>query len=425
MITLIQARNFRSLRYIQQPLGDFNVLVGPNASGKTTFLSVLTFVNDILTNSIDAAFAHVSDFTDMTWNHNSDSIAIAIEARIPQHLLDSEEKFDTVRYEMELRVNDENGAIEFFTEAAMFLSRQHIPIIEALPELFPAFHVFKEEFFIPKTKKGLYNKHSARLISKVRNGNDNFYPEPNRLANGNKKQYSPSFRLGPRRSALKELPADETIFPVLLWFRELLTTNLQSIFLDSVKLRKASPPTLRSGFLTDGSNLPWLVFRLMQHTERYQMWIEHIRTALPDVESIRSIERPDDKHRYIQVTYTNGLQVPSWLLSDGTLRLFALTLIAYLPEIEGVFLIEEPENGIHPTAVETVVQSLRSLYGSQILLATHSPVILNAVEASDILCFNKTSQGETDIVRGHLHPRLRDWKGSPNLGVLLAGGVLE
>ena len=41
MITLIEALNFRCLCYISQPMGPFHVLVGPNASGKTTFLDVV------------------------------------------------------------------------------------------------------------------------------------------------------------------------------------------------------------------------------------------------------------------------------------------------------------------------------------------------------------------------------------------------
>jgi predicted ATPase len=43
MITLVEARNFRLLRYIRQSLDGFHVLVGPNASGKTTFLDVISF----------------------------------------------------------------------------------------------------------------------------------------------------------------------------------------------------------------------------------------------------------------------------------------------------------------------------------------------------------------------------------------------
>lgn len=44
MIRLIEALNFRCLRYVKQELGPFHVLVGPNASGKTTFLDVIAFL---------------------------------------------------------------------------------------------------------------------------------------------------------------------------------------------------------------------------------------------------------------------------------------------------------------------------------------------------------------------------------------------
>jgi predicted ATPase len=106
------------------------------------------------------------------------------------------------------------------------------------------------------------------------------------------------------------------------------------------------------------------------------------------------------------------------------LRLLALTIPAYLPDFQGVYLIEEPENGIHPSAVETVYRSLSSVYDAQILLATHSPVILSLAGAEDILCFAKTEAGATDVVRGSHHPALRDWKGTPNLGLLFGSGIL-
>lgn len=149
-----------------------------------------------------------------------------------------------------------------------------------------------------------------------------------------------------------------------------------------------------------------------------------MQTALPDIENIKTIERPEDKHRYLMLRYRGGLEVPSWMASDGTLRLLALTVPAYVPNLTGVYLIEEPENGIHPRAVETAYQSLSSVYNAQVLMATHSPVILSMVEADKVLCFAKTPTGETDIVRGIDHPNLKEWKGEANLGTLFAGGVL-
>jgi len=124
------------------------------------------------------------------------------------------------------------------------------------------------------------------------------------------------------------------------------------------------------------------------------------------------------------VKYKGGLEVPSWTVYDGTLRLLALTLPAYITELQGIYLIEEPENGIHPKAVETVIQSLSSVYNAQILLATHSPVILGISKIEDVLCFAKTEEGATDIVKGNVHPALAKWKGETNLGVLFAAGVL-
>jgi predicted ATPase len=113
------------------------------------------------------------------------------------------------------------------------------------------------------------------------------------------------------------------------------------------------------------------------------------------------------------------------MASDGTLRLMALTLPAYLDDFGGIYLIEEPENGIHPRAIETMYQSLSSVYGAQILLATHSPVILSVVDPDSVLCFAKNSDGVTDIVAGREHPALREWQGAENLGALFAGGVLS
>jgi len=201
---------------------------------------------------------------------------------------------------------------------------------------------------------------------------------------------------------------------------------VQCLALNSHIIRKPSPPGLGRQFQPDGSNLPWVVAELRKEPVRFAKWLEHVRTALTDIRDIDTVERPEDRHRYLVVEYANGVRVPSWLVSDGTLRLLALTIPAHLPAIEGTFLIEEPENGIHPRAIETVIESLSSIEGSQVLVATHSPVALNIVEAGEVLCFAKNASGATDIVSGAEHPALREWKkGEPDLGVLFASGILS
>lgn len=210
-----------------------------------------------------------------------------------------------------------------------------------------------------------------------------------------------------------------------LWLLDFLTSDIHSIMLNSLLLRKASPPGQGRAFRSDGSNLPWIVEDLLQKSpDNYAQWIAHLRTSLPDLAGVRVVERPDDKHKYLMLKYDNGLEVPSWMTSDGTLRLLALTLPAYLPEFSGVYMIEEPENGIHPRATETLFQSLSSVYNAQTFLATHSPVILSHVKPEDVLCFTRNIEGDTTIVRGDKHPALQDWKRDSDLGLLLASGVL-
>ncbi|MCU0292533.1 MAG: ATP-binding protein [Thermoanaerobaculaceae bacterium] len=419
MITLIEALNYRCLRYIKQPLGPFHVLVGPNASGKTTFLDVVGFLGRLISDGLDAAVEErTRNFQDLIWGRRGAGFELAIEAAIPEGLQVKTEAngYDVIRYELGLHLERESTEVSIVAEKVLLKRSAALGPVQR--DLFP-YAAAPPRTIISGTARHGQQK---LIVNKVRGGNDVFYSETYSSAG---KGWVPAFKLGPRKSALGNLPADERKLPAATWLKGLLDKGVQQLVLNSLLIRKASPPGQGRGFKPDGSNLPWVVAELDRKSHpRFEDWIAHLRTALPDLEGIRTVEREDDKHRYLVLQYRGGLEVPSWMASDGTLRLLALTLPAYLPDLSGIFLIEEPENGIHPRAVEAMFQSLSSVYGAQVLLATHSPVILGIVDADKVLCFAKTAGGETDIVSGANHPALRDWKGETNLGVLFAGGVL-
>lgn len=418
MITLIEAINYRSLRYISQPLGPFHVLVGPNASGKTTFLNVIAFLGDLVSEGLEYAVQErTSNFEDLVWNRAGKEFELAIEASIPdeKRRLLAGNGYDNVRYEVSVGINALSGEVEIGTEKVLLKKKTAIDV--ETESLFPLLPPVPNTILTPKAAKG-----ARTIVNKVPGGNDNFYSE---VAAESGKGWAPSFRLGPRKSALGNLPADESKFPISTWLKTLLKDGVQQFILNSLLIRKASPPGQVRWFKPDGSNLPWVIDVLQKkHPDNFQNWIDHLKTALPDIESIRTVEREDDKHRYLVICYRGGLEVPSWMVSDGTLRLLALTIPAYLPEFNGVYLIEEPENGIHPRAVATAFESLSSVYNAQILMATHSPVILGMVDADKVLCFSKSPEGATVIVEGNRHPALKEWQGETSLGVLFAGGVL-
>jgi predicted ATPase len=414
VLTRIEALRFRCLRHISQPIADFHVLVGPNASGKTTFLDIPALLGRLVTNGLDAAVeAWTQNFQDLIWNRNGESFEIAVEAAVPteKRVLLSDDQLDTVRYEVALGLKPDTGETAILGEKLILKRSDTAPAQQRLE--------FPNTSDAPATILTTESvKFSRTVINKRPGGSDNFYDETGKV-------WDHAFKLGPRKSALANLPEDETRFPVSSWFKGFLATGVQQIVLNSLLIRKASPPGQVRGFKPDGSNLPWVVADLERNNpKRLQDWVSHLRTALPDLVGIRTVEREDDKHRYLLLKYSGGLEVPSWMASDGTLRLLALTLPAYMTGFNGVYLIEEPENGIHPRAVDTMYQSLSSVYDAQILMATHSPVILSIVDVSRVLCFAKTTDGVTDIVSGDRHPALKEWRGETDLATLFGAGVL-
>lgn len=417
MIQLAEALNFRCLRYVSRPLKPFHVLVGPNASGKTTFLDVIGFLSDVISNGLDHALEdRATNPQDLLYQHRGSRMELAVEAMVPEHLLQTSKKngLSTIRYQVAIGFEESLGAFEFKAET--------LTLKRPTPQQSNQRTLFPDCVKAPRSLQHSVNASTNRtLINKVPGGNDNFYSEKKTTGRG----WAPSFRLGPQKSALGNLPADETSFPIASWFREFLRTGVQRLLLNSRAIMNPSPPTRVAGFLPDGSNLSWVVARLKKNDpERHTAWIRHLRTALPDLIDIGTVERPEDRHCYLIYEYDGGLRVPSWLVSDGTIRLTALTLPAYLADLRGVYLVEEPENGIHPGAVETVYDSLNSMYAAQVLLATHSPVVLSAASPDDVLCFAKDDEGGTDIVLGSEHPGLQKWRGDMDLGTLLASGVL-
>jgi hypothetical protein len=362
----------------------------------------------------NAVSVRTKDFRDLVWNHGNVPIELAVELKIPEKKKNEPKiDYEIVRYEVKVGFIDNTNEIGILFERAYF--KKTIAKKNIIRNLFP------QDFNSPDS---ITTKRSGRkILGKNPKGNDNFYFE---LGSKSGKGHFPSFSFGPQKSALANLPADEKKFPVATWLKSLIIKGIQKIELNSRVMRMASSPQQpRSILMPDGSNLPWVIERLQkENKEKFKLWIRHLQTALPDLENIKTFIREDDNHCYLKIKYKNGLEIPSWVVSDGTLRFLALTILAYIPDLTGIYLIEEPENGIHPNAVEALYQSLSSVYDAQVLLATHSPIILSLAKVEDILCFGKTELGATDIVVGNEHPRLRDWKGDPNLSVIFASGVL-
>lgn len=423
-VTRIEALGYRSLRYVSRHLKPFHVLVGANASGKSTFLDVVAFLGDIVRVGVEIALqgdTHLGiphrapDAKHLTWMRRGERIEIAVEVGIPpdrRRGLQGNSSSEVCRYEVAL---DVRGPLRLVAEA-LWLKPAGQRVGSQQVSLFP------DPDEPPETIVRQPKTTAPRGWKKVVSRSD----EPERVMfHSETSGWKTPHRLGTDKAALASLPEDEDRFPVATWFREMLQRGVQRLTLSSEDMRRPSPPSRSREYLPDGSNLPHVIHTLeTEQPPRFEQWVRHVREALPDVDTITTREREEDRHRYLILRYRNGLEAPSWLVSDGTLRLLALTLLAYQPNLSGLYLIEEPENGIHPLAVEAVFQSLSSAYGAQVLLASHSPVIVSMAELDQVLCFANSPEKGTAVVPGDKHPRLSNWKGEVDHGTLLASGIL-
>lgn len=431
MLTRIQARNYRCLKHVDQRLSHFDIMVGGNGVGKSTFLDVISLVGEIVSqprDSLNAALRKRStSLSQLLFDSETELFEIAVEATIPEpisRMVDQLGPDSVVRFQVQIgHSSNSPGKVGILNEKLMI--RRHgttgawthpeskrqdgtKPVLRSGSIMeadgFSVVDDFHQAFTVVSRNEGL-------TIFTYENP-----PEPGKVG-------FTQFHLAPGSVGFANLPEDRGQFPVATWFRRYLAESISVLTLEPEKLKR---PVGIANTHSDGMlNIPELVSILSaDNPNGFSDWISHLRIALPDLHTISVAERPEDRQRYIVTQYADDRHVPSWLLSDGTLRLIGLTLPAYALDDGRVFLIEEPENCIHPLAIEVVMQSLSSMYESQVFVTTHSPAILSLAEPENILCFSKSVEEGTSIVRGSDHPRLSDWKKSVDLGTLLASGIL-
>ena len=423
IINRIQVLNYGCLRYVDVPMDRFHVLIGPNASGKSTLMDAIKFVSDVVRDGVTAACERrTANFADLVWgrpeNPERQRFEIVLDFALPddvKDLLPADRGYKLFRYTLAVGMDAEAGQILIDDERGALVTS--VPDADRQLSFFPE-PITPLQTMVQRGRRGM-----RTIFGKSRNGRSRYYPETVQKVGA--QGWRAAFNLGAERSAMSILPDAVDDYPVTTRILAYLRDGMSMLSLNSERMRQASPPGAGRDFTPDGSNMPWVVDALISnYPDRAGDWIGHIQYALDGFKSARVVHRDDDGHKYLMVTYNNGLEVPSWKVSDGTLRLMALTMLAYTPQKYGLFLIEEPENGIHPGALRSVFDSLSSVYDAQMLLATHSPQFVAIAQPRDLLCFGKTEEGIVDIVPGESHPHLRNWQSEVDLGTFYASGIL-
>jgi len=403
MISAIRIKNFKGIQHIgRRRLGSFHVLVGPNGSGKSTFLDAIEFTKSCLENGpLRAVEERVPVYRDLTFMRLGGPIEIEFWLNLSASQSDLE--CSSLHYKIEL-IDDETLGVRVQNELLESTLMNGILPVKRLAGLTPRGFAFYQR------EDG---KHKDR------------------------------FAFGSDKPALALTPPDLKRYPSANAAKAFLTQGIRFVQLDSRAMREPCAATRPTELEPDGTNLARVVGRLVRAStggrvslsrgtnangssrdeSALERWTNQLRYALEDLLSIGWATREPDNAEYITLKYADGLECPSWLLSDGTLRMLALTLPAFLPASAQIYMVEEPEDGVHPKALEIILKTLAAIPNAQVFIATHSPLVVQQAGIKPLLCFTRDKVG-VHVVSGSKHPALQDWNGVPELASVFSSRVL-
>lgn len=117
-------------------------------------------------------------------------------------------------------------------------------------------------------------------------------------------------------------------------------------------------------------------------------------TLFPTARSIQ-LTNPSQITKALGVELLDGRSIGADQLSEGMLYWLAFAALPYLHPAP-IILIEEPENGLHPSRIGDVMRVLRDISNtSQIIIATHHPLVINELQSDEVTILTRTPERGT------------------------------
>ena len=204
-------------------------------------------------------------------------------------------------------------------------------------------------------------------------------------------------------------------------------------FLDLVPNVMRQPSFLGQTVLGDsGENLPTILKALCDNQKQKSSIIEWVRELTPmDVQDFEFPVDPSGRVHLIIREYS-GRKVSAFAASDGTLRFLAILASLLTSESQGLYFLEEIDNGIHPSRLRLLVELIETQTEkrkTQVIATSHSPELLAIINDetfshTSVVCRREQS-GDAMIRPVAQIPNANELRESQGLGRLLAAGWME
>jgi len=366
---------------IDLPLKDLNILIGPNASGKSNLLEVLALLKAAPSN-LPAPVKEMGGVREWMWkgkpSSDKASIEVVFDEKPPQ-------------------------------------GRQPLRHVLVIAEHGGRFEVLDERIENEKPYEG---KSDPYFFYKFQQGHPVLMDF---------QEYARSLRrenVKPEQSILSQV-RDPERYPPLAWMQEqyeAIRLYRNWPFGPSASLRREQSTHGSSNFLNDGGDNLALV--LSKITTKVK--VDLLRSLNKLYEGIQDLYLPiDGGNVLLFLEEKGGRQIPATRLSDGTLRYLSLLAILLHPEPPPLVAIEEPELGLHPDAISHTAELLKlASQRTQLVITTHSRMLVDAFtdDPSQVVVCEKEG-GATRFSRLDA-AALESWLTKYSLGELWSMGEL-
>jgi len=216
------------------------------------------------------------------------------------------------------------------------------------------------------------------------------------------------------------------------------------LFLDPIPARMRTYSFPSDDMVEDGTNLSSALYTLcasdaskgFKNQEKNRRFILDVIQSLPEqvIDDINFLHGPRGEVMLQLVETFGGIRrnYDASLLSDGTLRVLAIAAAMLSAPSGGLVVIEEIDNGVHPSRAHHLLKKIRAVAeerGLRVLLSTHNPAMLDALPDSAVpdvvFCYRDPASGSSQLIRMQDIPDVPELLAQGTLGHLMTNGMLD